>query len=376
MEQESLTGKKVWILVGTRPDVIKQMPVYLACCEKFGRDKVALIGTGQHRELLDQALDHFELRLNHDLQVMKSGGSLNELSAAILQGMDRLFREGTPDWLVVQGDTTSAAMASWAGFQNHLKVAHSEAGLRSYDLQNPYPEEANRRLISLVADLHFAPTEDAKSVLLAEGIDPDCVLLTGNPGIDALRMTLDMPESELSTEIRERIERDQLKAVLLTAHRRENKGEGMAQWFEALGRFMEQHTDLALIYPIHPNLSASGPAEKFLASNPRVFIKPALSYAETCHLLEYCQFVVTDSGGIQEEAAALGIPTVVCRKATERPEAIRAGLARLAGTLTDQVLEAMEWAYQTPRLKAKERFHSFYGDGYSAHRIAEQLALR
>ena len=126
-------------------------------------------------------------------------------------------------------------------------------------------------------------------------------------------MTLDMPESELSREIRERIERDQLKAVLLTAHRRENKGEGMAQWFEALGRFMEQHTDLALIYPIHPNLSASGPAEKFLASNPRVFIKPALSYAETCHLLEYCQFVVTDSGGIQEEAAALGIPTVVCK---------------------------------------------------------------
>jgi len=374
MHQESLTGTKIWILVGTRPDVIKQMPVYLACCEKFGRDKVALIGTGQHRELLDQALDHFELCLNHDLQVMKSGGSLNELAAAILQGIDRLFRDQTPDWLVVQGDTTSAAMACWAGFQNHVKVAHSEAGLRSYDLQNPYPEEANRRLISLVADLHFAPTEDAKNVLLAEGIDPDRVLLTGNPGIDALRMTLDMPESELSREIRERMERDQLKTVLLTAHRRENKGEGMAQWFEGLARFMEQHTDLALIYPIHPNLSASGPAEKFLASNPRVFIKPAFSYAETCHLLEYCRFVVTDSGGIQEEAAALGIPTVVCRRATERHEAIRAGLARLAGTLTDQVLEAMEWAYQTPRLKANERFHSFYGDGYSAQRIAAHLA--
>jgi UDP-N-acetylglucosamine 2-epimerase (non-hydrolysing) len=131
MDQEGLTGKKIWILVGTRPDVIKQMPVYLACCEKTGRDQVTLIGTGQHRELLDQALDHFDLRLNHDLQVMKSGGSLNELSAAILQGMDRLLREGTPDWLVVQRDTTSAAMASWAGFQNHVKVAHSEAGLRS-----------------------------------------------------------------------------------------------------------------------------------------------------------------------------------------------------------------------------------------------------
>ena len=267
-------------------------------------------------------------------------------------------------------------MACWAGFQNHVKVAHSEAGLRSYDLQHPFPEEANRRLISLVADLHFAPTADAKKVLLAEGIDPDRVLLTGNPGIDALRMTLDMPESEVSREIRERIERDQLKAVLLTAHRRENKGEGMAQWFEALGRFLEQHTDLALIYPIHPNLAASGPAEKFLASNPRVFMKSSLTYAETCHLLECCRFVVTDSGGIQEEAAALGVPAVVCRKATERNEAIRAGLARLAGTLTEQVLEAMEWAYQTPRLKAKERFHSFYGDGYSAQRIAEQLASR
>ena len=131
MHCESLTGKKIWILVGTRPDVIKQMPVYLACCDKFGREKVALIGTGQHRELLDQALNHFELHLDHDLNVMKSGGSLNELSAAILRGMDSLLRDGTPDWLVVQGDTTSAAMASWAGFQNHVKVAHSEAGLRS-----------------------------------------------------------------------------------------------------------------------------------------------------------------------------------------------------------------------------------------------------
>ena len=374
--KQSLTGKKVWILVGTRPDVIKQMPVYLACCEKFGRGEVALIGTGQYRELLDQALDHFELRLNHDLNVMKPGGSLNQLSAAILRGMDVLLRDQTPDWLVVQGDTTSAAMACWAGFQNHVKVAHSEAGLRSYDLQNPYPEEANRRLISLVADLHFAPTADAKKVLLAEGIDPDRVLLTGNPGIDALRMTLDMPESELSREIRERIEGDQLKLGLLTAHRRENKGEGMAQWFEALGRFLEQHTDLALIYPIHPNLAASEPAENFLASNPRVFMKSALTYAETCHLLECCQFVVTDSGGIQEEAAALGVPAVVCRKATERHEAIRAGLARLAGTHTDQVLEAMEWAYQTPRLEAKERFHPLFGDGYSANRIAEQLASR
>ena len=225
-----------------------------------------------------------------------------------------------------------------------------------------------------MADLHFAPTENAKKTLLAEGVDSDHVFFTGNPGIDAFRMTLDMPEPKLSKQLRESIEGDQLKAVLLTAHRRENEGEGMAQWFEALGRFMEQHTDLALIYPIHPNLSASGPTEKFLASNPRVFIRPSLSYAETCHLLECCQFVVTDSGGIQEEAAALGVPTVVCRRATERHDAIRAGLARLAGTLTDQVLEAMEWAYQTPRLKAKQRFHLFYGDGYSAQRIAEYLA--
>ncbi len=351
------------------------MPVYLACCEKFGRDKVALIGSGQHRELLDQALDHFGLQLNHDLYVMKPGDSLTELSAAILRGMDLLFRDGTPDWLLVQGDTTSAAMASWAGFQNQIKVAHSEAGLRSYDLQNPYPEEANRRLISLVADLHFAPTEDAKRNLLAEGIDADRVLVTGNPGIDAFRMTLDMPEPKLSKEIREEIEGDQLKAVLLTAHRRENEGDGMTQWFEALARFMKQHTDLALIYPVHPNLSASGPAEKFLASNPRVFIKSALSYAETCHLLQYCQFVVTDSGGIQEEAAALGVPAVVCRRATERQEAIHAGLARLAGTATDQVFDAMDWAYRTQRRKCKGRFHAFYGDGYSAARVAEHLTL-
>lgn len=365
--------RKIWILVGTRPEVIKQTPVYLACVEKFGREHVALIGTGQHRELLEQALAHFGVKLDFNLDIMKPDQTLTSSSAEVLAGLDRLFRKYKPQWLVAQGDTTSAAMASVAAFQYGIMVAHNEAGLRSYDLRNPFPEEANRRMISVVADLHLAPTDLAKEALLKEGTNPASIHVTGNPGIDALRITLGMQVPKLVQELLTKTDAAGLQPVLLTAHRRENRDEPMRSWFRALARFLESHKNLALVYPIHPNNAAREAAEKFLAPMKQVFMFPAINYGETCHLLDRCRFVVTDSGGIQEEASTLGVPVVVCRKTTERMEAVNAGLARLAGTEIDSVLETMEWAHQKGRPSGSGLKHDIFGDGYSAARMAALL---
>jgi UDP-N-acetylglucosamine 2-epimerase (non-hydrolysing) len=375
----SAIQKKIWILVGTRPEVIKQAPVYIEAVHQLGRENVGLIGTGQHRELLDQALQHFNISLDHNLGVMRSGQSLSESSVAILSGMAQLFTQFKPDWLVVQGDTSSAAMAAWAAFQCGVRVAHNEAGLRSYDLQHPFPEEANRRLIAVVADLHFAPTEKARESLLKEGVPPGKIKVTGNTGIDALRMTLEMGQPSSVTKILDLCRENHLEPVLLTAHRRENMGEGMDQWFQALAQILRSHQNLALIYPIHPNNAARPAAEKHLAGLQQVFIMPAINYAETCHVLNQCRFVVTDSGGIQEEASAMGIPVVVCRKTTERSEAVEFGIAHLSGIETESILDGMAWAYKKsafPRTSTGRLIYDLFGDGNSAKTIVNLLTNR
>ncbi len=372
-----LQGKRIWILVGTRPEVIKQAPLYLELANRLGQDQVALVGTGQHRELLEQALTHFGLKLDVTLEIMKPNQTLTGSAAAVLSGMERLFAFQRPDWLVVQGDTTSAAMAAWAAFVHKIRVAHNEAGLRSYDLLNPYPEEANRRLISVVADLHLAPTERARDALLAEKAPADRVFVTGNTGIDALRLTLAAPAPETASALCARILAGGRRPVLLTAHRRENSGEGMMQWFEALARFLRARPDIALIYPVHPNNLARPAIEAMLAPLPQVHLLPAIHYGETCHILKHSRFVVTDSGGIQEEASSLGIPVVVCRKTTERMEAVHAGIARLAGLEVESIVEAMDWAYSrsasasaTPPVGI---VRPIFGDGFASARIADLL---
>jgi UDP-N-acetylglucosamine 2-epimerase (non-hydrolysing) len=370
---KSTIEKKIWILVGTRPEVIKQIPLYFACVRKFGRAQVALIGTGQHRELLEQALAHFEATLDFNMNIMKPDQSLAGSSAAVMSSLDDLFKVAVPEWLIVQGDTTSAAMAAWAAFQRGIKVGHNEAGLRSYDLQNPFPEEANRRLISVVASRHFAPTDKARMALIREGVAPDSIITVGNTGIDALRMTLQMPRPRLVCEILAKTEAWGMKPVLLTAHRRENRGQGMESWFQALADFLDRRPDLALIYPNHPNKAGLAAAEKYLARHKQVFILPALNYAESCHLMSNCRFVVTDSGGIQEEACALGLPVVVCRKTTERMEAVEADCSRLAGTDTSRILSAMEWAYERKAASNGRITNQIFGDGFAAERITEAL---
>ncbi len=367
-----MKNKTHWIIVGTRPEVIKQVPVYRSLVARHGPDAVALIGTGQHRELLDQALQHFGVKLDLNLETMRPSQSLTESSSAILEGMGALLREHRPRWLVVQGDTTSAAMAAWAAFQAGVKVAHNEAGLRSYDLQHPFPEEANRRLISIVSQVHFAPTERSKAALLREGIAEDLIHVTGNTGIDALRWTLDLPRPDSIQFVLKSLKSKNLRPVLLTAHRRENK-ESMDLWFRALAQFLIVNPDLGLIYPIHPNHLAKAAADRYLSATPQAHLVPALNYGETCHLLSECDLVVTDSGGIQEEAATLGIPTIVCRQTTERMEAVDAGIAKLAGTNADSILSSMLWALRQPKPPRKGLQHDLFGDGYAADRIADLL---
>ncbi len=371
-----MENQNFWILVGTRPEVIKQVPLYFELVRRHGKDRVSLIGTGQHRELLDQALSHFGVRLDHNLEIMKPGQSLTDSSAQVLLGMNDLFQYHKPDWLIVQGDTTSAAMAAWAAFQSGVPVAHNEAGLRSYDLENPFPEEANRRLISIVAKIHFAPTELAKKALLKEGIDEKSVFVTGNTGIDALKWTLDQPRPRSIDFVMNSIRNQGLRPVLLTAHRRENSGS-MDGWFKALGEFLSVNPGYGLIYPLHPNHLARPAAEKHLRHLPQVHLVPALNYGETCHLLSACDLVVTDSGGIQEEAATLGIPTVICRKTTERMEAVEYGIARLAGTETDTILSVMNWAMNFAGKGSPHHPDSFpnsiFGNGQASVKIADLL---
>ncbi len=375
--------KKYWILVGTRPEVIKQVPLYLELLKRFGKDQVALIGTGQHKELLKQALDHFGIEPDINLNIMTQDQSLVSSSAAVLEGIGQLLRECSekPEWVIVQGDTTTAAMAAWAAFQSGVKVAHNEAGLRSYNLKHPFPEEANRKLIGTIADLHLAPTELARNALLKEGVSAQQVFITGNTGIDALRWTLEQTEPESICRLISQLQKDALTPVLVTAHRRENRSS-MESWFKTLREFLNAHSDLALVCPMHPNQAAEEAARRFLGDLPRAHIRPAMNYAETCHLLKHCAFVVTDSGGIQEEASTLGVPVVVCRQTTERMEAVHEGIALLAGNEPEKIYQGMLWAVglssTASRIKTVTVKTSFsrniFGNGFSATTIADLLS--
>jgi UDP-N-acetylglucosamine 2-epimerase len=366
----------VWVLVGTRPEVIKQAPVYNACREALGPDRVALIGTGQHRELLSQALHDFDLELHENLDVMQPEQTPIAATAAILAGLEPLIADRAPSWVVVQGDTTSAAMAAWAAFHAGVRVAHNEAGLRSYDLQQPFPEEANRKLISVVADEHFAPTEHARRALLAEGCRDDRIHVTGNPGIDSFLSTLEKPLTPQVAEIVEAADAGGRRLVLMTAHRRENRGPGMDDWFATLAEFLGDHAELELVYPMHPNRAGHDAALRHLSGHPRVRLVDPLDYRDNCQLLSRSSFTITDSGGIQEEAATLEIPVVVCRRATERPEAVDAGIAHLAGTDHGPLREALDWALDRALSHPRAGINPIFGDGKAGPRIARVLAER
>jgi len=372
---------RIAVVYGTRPEAIKMAPVVRALRRRPEAFEVVVCATAQHRELLDQAQRLFGLVPDHDLDLMTPGQGLNQLASRALAALDRLLARLEPDWLLVQGDTTSAAAAALAAFHLGLRIGHVEAGLRTGDLARPFPEEANRRIVDLLALALFAPTELAARRLRQAGTEPERIFITGNTGIDALYQVADSLAWDEPAADREEEEADAAGAgeetgeVLVTIHRRESFGEPLAAILGAIAHLAGRFPRVRWIYPVHPNPRVAGPAAELLQGIPNLRLCPPLAYDEIVRQLRRARLVLTDSGGLQEEAPAFGKPVLVLRDVTERPEGITAGVARLVGTDPWRIVAETE-RLLTDRA-AYRRMASIanpYGDGRAAERIAAILA--
>lgn len=371
-----MATRRLLVVFGTRPEGIKLFPVIRALRETAGLD-VRVCVTGQHRALLDQVLGIAGIRPDIDLDLMAPGQSLDALTARLLQGIGHVLDEETPDRVIVQGDTASAMAGSLAAYFRRVPVAHVEAGLRSGDLHHPWPEEGNRRIIGSLADLHFAPTPAAAQALKQGGVDPACIHMTGNSVIDALLHVRALLRdgrvaAPAMATLRTRFAGRRLLAV--TCHRRENLGEGLAAIADALA-ILAQRDDTAIVLPLHPNPQVSGLLHARLDGLANVALVEPLDYPDFVALLDACYLVLTDSGGVQEEAPALGKPVLVMRETTERPEGVAVGTARLVGTDASRIVGETARLLDDPAAHAvMARAHSPYGDGQAAARIAAVLA--
>ena len=358
----------VLLAIGTRPEAIKVAPLYHALrSDPFFRVTTCI--TSQHRELLQQMLSFFDVRPDVDLQVMQPRQTLADLTCNVLNGADRLLSETRPDLVVVQGDTTTAFTVGLAALYQRIKVAHVEAGLRSFDLQQPFPEEANRRLVDVFSDYLFAPTEGAADNLRREGYQDASIFVTGNTGIDALLMATEIVRRQ-GHPLPMNLPAGS-KLALLTAHRRESFGDGLVRICQAVLSLLARHPNLHILYPVHPNPNVQEAAQKYLAAHPRIYLCAPLEYPGFVSALAAADLILTDSGGVQEEAPALGKRVLVLRETTERPEGIEAGVAELVGTDVDQIV-----ARATALLSgsdARGPVVSPYGDGRASARIVEVL---
>ncbi|WP_286232392.1 non-hydrolyzing UDP-N-acetylglucosamine 2-epimerase [Neobacillus mesonae] len=360
---------KVMTVFGTRPEAIKMAPLVKEL-EKFP-DKIKSIVTvtAQHRQMLDQVLHIFEIVPDFDLNIMKERQSLVDVTTRSLEGLTRVFEEAKPDIVLVHGDTTTTFVASLAAYYQQIPVGHVEAGLRTHNKFSPYPEEMNRQLTGVLADLHFAPTVQAKENLLAENKQEDAIFITGNTAIDALKTTV---RDQYSHSVLERLGADRL--VLMTAHRRENLGEPMENMFRAILRIVEKHEDVQVVYPVHMNPVVREIADRVLGDNGRIHLIEPLDVIDFHNFAERAYLILTDSGGIQEEAPSLGVPVLVLRDTTERPEGIAAGTLKLAGTdeerifeLADELLSDQAAHYQMAKASNP------YGDGCASSRIVDAI---
>lgn len=360
---------RIVCVVGTRPEAIKMAPVVVALRQALGAGAVVLLATGQHRELLDETLSVFGLTPDVDLGAMRPGQELGGLTARLIEGLDDQFRGLLPTVVVAQGDTTSVLAAAMAAFYRRVPFAHVEAGLRTGCIDRPFPEEMNRVVTARLARWHFAPTELARRALLAEGVHAESVHVTGNTVIDALLATA----RECRRGVKSAHDASS-RRILLTAHRRENFGKPIERVFEALLELLEIYSDLEVIYPVHPNPNVKLRAYEMLGDHSRVKMVAPLNYRDFVSALDQCTLVLTDSGGVQEEAPALGKPVVVLREDTERPEAVEAGVARLVGTERAAIVATVRELLDDPQAYASmARGASPYGDGQAAARIAEVL---
>jgi UDP-N-acetylglucosamine 2-epimerase (non-hydrolysing) len=363
---------KVLSVFGTRPEAVKMAPVVERLQHTPGVVSRVCV-TAQHREMLDQVLSLFGIAPDIDLDLMQPDQSLAELTASLFRGLDPVLRDERPDWIVVQGDTTTVMAAAMLAYYHRCRVAHVEAGLRTGDKWQPFPEEVNRRVAGAIADLHFAPTAWARDNLLREGVPSDRIVVTGNPVIDALQAIAGRPYDWASGPLAD-IPRDR-RLILVTAHRRENFGKPLEDIFAALGTLASIYGDqIHLVYPVHLNPHVHEPAFRSLGKTRNISLTAPLDYLPMVHLIKGSTLVLTDSGGLQEEAPALGKPVLVLRRVTERPEAVEAGTARLVGTDSQAIVRETRRLLDDPEAyAAMARAVNPFGDGHAAERIVDAL---
>jgi UDP-N-acetylglucosamine 2-epimerase (non-hydrolysing) len=337
--------------------------------------KAVVCVTAQHRQMLDQVLELFKITPDFDLNVMRENQTLSELTSHALSALDSVFSEVKPDWVLVQGDTTTTMVAGLAAFYHKIRVGHVEAGLRTRNKYAPFPEEVNRRVTSAIADLHFAPTETAKQALLAENISEKTIIVTGNTVIDALlwiREEIRRNPPDIPASIKNAIKNKKL--VLVTGHRRESFGKGFEEICLALRELISNHKDIFIVYPVHLNPKVKEPVYKILGNSDRIYLMEPLSYAHFVWLMDKAYVILTDSGGIQEEAPSLGKPVLVMREVTERPEGIEAGCVALVGVDRNKIVEGISNLLSDENLYNRMSHSSNpYGDGKAAERIVEAL---
>ena len=361
---------RVLSVFGTRPEAVKMAPVVQQLAHTSGVESLVCV-TAQHREMLDQVLHLFGIQPDVDLNLMRPGQTLAGLSAAVFTHLDPVLAQFNPDWVLVQGDTTTVMTTALAAYYRRIRVGHVEAGLRTFDKWQPFPEEINRRVAGVVADLHFAPTERARQNLLREGIDDALIRVTGNPVIDALHWAAAQPAPPEVTALLDGLQGRRL--LLVTAHRRENFGAPLENICAAL-KTLAARGDVEIVYPVHLNPRVQEPVYRLLADVPHITLLPPLDYLPLVHLMKQAYLVLTDSGGLQEEAPGFGKPVLVLRDVTERPEGVAAGTLRLVGTETEAIVAAATRLLDEPAAyEAMAKAVNPFGDGHAAEKIVQTL---
>ena len=363
---------KVLSVFGTRPEAVKMAPVVRALKQSKSIESRVCV-TAQHRQMLDQVLDLFQIHPDYDLDLMRDDQTLAALSAAIFTHLDPVLDDFKPDWVLVQGDTTTVAITALLSYYHRIRVGHVEAGLRTHNKWQPFPEELNRRVAGITADLHFAPTEWARKNLLRENTPEQSILVTGNPVIDALKYVGEQRIPNKVEMLFEKLKIGQQRLILVTAHRRENFGAPLEAICFGL-RELASRGDVEIIYPVHLNPNVQEPANRILKDVPHITLLPPLDYLPLVHLMKHSTLILTDSGGIQEEAPTFGVPALVLRDVTERPEGVEAGTLKLVGTDTRRIVKEANRLLDDPSAyAAMAKAVNPFGDGHAAEKIVQGL---